>query len=91
MISDNAARSQPARNSRRTLFKYCVCAWGLPAVVVVTCFALDYTDTVGIGYGMPESCCVAFFFFLLHKIHYRANKICLVFERDWMRLLTALV
>ncbi|XP_020615361.1 adhesion G-protein coupled receptor G2-like [Orbicella faveolata] len=56
VFHDNAARSQPARNSRRTLFKYCVCAWGLPAVVVVTCFALDYTDTVGIGYGHSGFC-----------------------------------
>ena len=68
MISDNGARSQPARNTRRTLVKYCACAWGLPAVVVVTCFALDYTDTVAIGYGKQGSCRAAFFF--LHKIYY---------------------
>ena len=51
MISDNDTRSLAARNSRRTLLKYCACAWALPAVVVVTCFALDYTDTIAIGYG----------------------------------------
>ena len=62
MISDNAARSQSARNSRKTLLKYCAFAWGLPAVVVVTCFVLDYTDTIHIGYGMRESRFVAFFF-----------------------------
>ena len=66
MILDNDTRSQPARNSRRTLLKYCACAWALPAVVVVTCFALDYTDTVGIGYGKRESWCVASF--LLHTL-----------------------
>lgn len=55
MILGNDARSQPARNSRRTLLKYCACAWGLPAVIVVTCFALDFTDTVSIGYGKQES------------------------------------
>jgi len=54
IISGNDARSQSIRNSRKTLIKYCVCAWGLPAVFVVTCFALDYTDTVSIDYGMRE-------------------------------------
>lgn len=72
MISDNDARSRPARNSKKTLLKYCACAWGLPTFVVVTCFALDYMDTVDIGYGKQESRCVVI---SLHKILYRGNNI----------------
>ena len=51
VISDNYTRSQAAKNSRNTLLKYCLCAWGLPAVVIAVCFALDYMDTLSIGYG----------------------------------------
>lgn len=50
-ISDNDVRSKQAKKRRKTLLKYCVCAWGLPAIVVLACFTLDYTDTVKIGYG----------------------------------------
>ena len=51
-ISDNDLRSQQqARNHRKTLLKYCACAWGLPGIAVVSCFMLDYADAVKIGYG----------------------------------------
>ena len=51
VISDNDARSQQTRNHRKTLMKYCVCAWGVPAIAVLACVTLYYTDTVEIGYG----------------------------------------
>ena len=51
VILDHDARSQQTRNRRKTLMKYCVCAWGVPAIAVLACVTLDYTDTVKIGYG----------------------------------------
>ena len=52
LISDNGLRSQQQTKNRKTILcKYCVCAWGLPAIAVLACFTLDYTDTVKIGYG----------------------------------------
>ena len=37
---------------RKTFIKYCIVGWGLPAVVVVLGFVLDFTETFHFGYGL---------------------------------------
>ena len=51
-FSTEKVRSTQRNSShRKTLIKYCWCAWGLPAVITVTCFALDHSGAIKIGYG----------------------------------------
>ncbi|KAL9970477.1 hypothetical protein ACROYT_G022857 [Oculina patagonica] len=56
VFNDDVRSQQQTRNRRKTLYKYCACAWGLPAIAVLTCFTLDYTDTVALGYGRGGFC-----------------------------------
>jgi len=45
------ARSSRSGNTKAALVKYSIFAWTTPAIVVITSFILDKTDTVFIGYG----------------------------------------
>lgn len=50
-------KAHPAEHKdtqKKTLLIYCLGAWGLPAVVTVTCFALDHFGAFNIGYGKSK-------------------------------------
>ena len=51
MPTEDVRSANRKATHRKMLTKYCVCAWGLPAVATVACFVLDHTGTVEIGYG----------------------------------------
>jgi len=41
-----------AYDIRKTFIKYCIVGWGVPAVAVVLCAVLDFTETFHFGYGL---------------------------------------
>ena len=44
-------RSRETAGQKRSLMKYCLFAWGIPALVVGTSATLDATGALYIGYG----------------------------------------
>lgn len=47
--------SQNKKNHKKALVKYCSFAWGLSAVITVTCLVVDHLGVIRIGYGKKET------------------------------------
>ena len=63
-------RSRETAGQKRSLMKYCLFAWGIPALVVGTSATLDATGALYIGYGEEKhAMSLAEYVFAGDKLH----------------------